>query len=122
MKILYLDCRSGISGDMFVGSMLDIGLDFDFLKKELKKLKLEGYRIRKRTVTRQSIRGLKFDVLIDGKGHPERTLRSILGVIEKSKLSKVVKNTSRDIFLNIGRAESKAHSTPLEEVHFHEVG
>ncbi len=46
MKILYIDCFAGISGDMFVGALLDIGLDFNFLKKELKKLGLKGYSLK----------------------------------------------------------------------------
>lgn len=121
MRVLYLDCASGISGDMFVGAMLDAGLNFSFLQKELSKLKLKGYRIKKKTVLRHSIKGTKFDVLVDEKKR-HRTLKEILAIINKSRLSEEVKKLSRDIFLNIGKAESRAHNTSLDKVHFHQIG
>ena len=122
MKILYLDCQSGISGDMFVGAMLDVGLDFLFLQRELSKLKLKGYSLRRRKVIRDSIKGTKFDVLIKNKKRGHRSLKDILNLIDKSALSGDVKELSKNIFLNIGRAEAKAHNTRLDKVHFHEVG
>ena len=123
MKVLYLDCSSGISGDMFVGAMLDAGLNLSFLKKELSKLNIGGYKISKRSVMRNSIKGMKFDVLIDDKKHVHRPLKEILTVIEKSKLDKDVKELSKSIFLNIAKAEAKVHNVKdVKKVHFRELG
>src|SRR4051794_1976225 len=66
-RILYLDPFSGVSGDMFVGALLDLGLDLALLHSELSKLKLAGYHLGSRRVTRASMSGTKFDVTIDGQ-------------------------------------------------------
>jgi len=122
MKVLYLDCSSGISGDMFIGAMLDAGLDFSVLQKELSKLRLKGYRLKKATTLRHSRRGTKFDVLIEEKRHDQRSLKSILSLIEKSGLNHGARELSKKIFLNIAKAESRAHNVRLEKVHFHQIG
>jgi len=62
MKTLYLDIFSGISGDMFLGSMLDLGVEFDALEAELKKLNLEGYTLSANRRQKCAIDGVKFDV------------------------------------------------------------
>ena len=66
-KTLYIDCFSGISGDMMVGALLDAGLDMDYLKDELGKLGLTGYKINKTGVMAGAISATKFDVEIKGK-------------------------------------------------------
>lgn len=68
-RILYLDPFSGISGDMLVGALLDLGLDLAKLQHELGKLNLRGYRLASKKVMRGAIAGTKFDVLVDGEGH-----------------------------------------------------
>ena len=73
MKTLYLDLVSGISGDMFIGALLDLGVDFQTLEAELKKLPVEGYHLHSRRASQSSISGTKFDVHVeehgDGHGH-----------------------------------------------------
>src|ERR1700680_3314585 len=64
MRTLYFDCFSGISGDMTIGALLDLGLDFDYLKTELKKLAVDGYELGATRVTRSNLSAMKFDVLI----------------------------------------------------------
>src|SRR2546422_11426338 len=66
MKTLYFDCFSGISGDMTIGALLDLGLDFDYLKTELKKLPAEGYELRASRVMRSNLSAMTFDVLMEG--------------------------------------------------------
>src|SRR5689334_14148310 len=66
MKTLYFDCFSGIAGDMTIGALLDLGLDFEYLRAELKKLPVEGYELKSSRVTRANISAMKFDVLMDG--------------------------------------------------------
>src|SRR5438128_5205496 len=70
MKTLYFDCFSGISGDMTIGALLDLGLDFEYLKTELKKLPVEGYELKAGRVVRSNLSAMKFDVEVEGdKGH-----------------------------------------------------
>src|SRR6266567_4165804 len=67
MRTLYFDCFSGISGDMTIGALLDLGLDFDYLKSELKKLPVDGYELGVSRVTRSNLSAMKFDVHLHGQ-------------------------------------------------------
>jgi len=131
MRLLYLDCFSGISGDMFLGAMLDLGVSEDKLRAELAKLKLSGYTISTRRVVKQNVSAMKFDVVeehkhsaVRGSGatHSHRGYTEIAQMIAGSGLSEGVKRRALSIFNRIGEAEAKIHGIPLEKVHFHEVG
>lgn len=126
MKILYLDCFSGISGDMTIGALLDAGGNFTHLKKELKKLPIENeYKISICKVNKNGITGTKFDVnQLNEKedNHHHRTYKHIVHMISKSDLTEKVKDISLRIFKKIGKAEGKIHGMQLDDVHFHEVG
>jgi len=65
MSTLYLDLISGISGDMFIGALLDLGVDFQKLQSELQKLKLNGYHLHAQRAEKSSISGIKFDVHVE---------------------------------------------------------
>ena len=67
MKTIYLDIFSGISGDMFIGAMLDLGVEFKQLDRELRKLKLEGFHLHATRKQRANIEGVKFDVHLEGE-------------------------------------------------------
>jgi uncharacterized protein (TIGR00299 family) protein len=121
VKILYIDCFAGISGDMFVGALLDLGLDFDFLKKELKKLGLKGYSLKKVKENRHHVNGTRFIVDVEKQEHG-RNLDDIISLINRSRLSPSVKERSIHVFKLLGCAEAEAHGTVIEKVHFHEVG
>src|SRR2546421_10632875 len=74
MKTLFFDCFSGISGDMTIGALLDLGLDFEYLKSELRKLPVEGYELKVSRVVRSNLSATKFDVLMDdGQPSPSGT-------------------------------------------------
>ncbi len=120
-KVLYLDCFSGISGDMMVGAMLDAGLDIGFLQKELGRLDLEGYRVKISAVMAGALRAAKFDVEVSG-AQTSRDYGDIKRLINSSGLSSYVKKTSLDIFDTIAGAEARIHGNDIENVHFHEVG
>ncbi len=123
-NILYIDCFSGISGDMFVGAALDLeekGLDIDILLKELKKIDLDGYEVTASKEKSGSLYGTRFDVKAT-KEHPHRNFRKIKTLINKSFLGQRVKDLALQIFSEIARAESKIHSKPRDDLHFHEVG
>ena len=109
MKILYFDCFSGISGDMAVGALLDLGISIDYLKSELDKLNLKGYKIDVKKVNKKGIIATKFNVTIDKKSKVhERNYNEILSIIEKSKLSREIKDLAIKIFNSIAQAEGRS--------------
>lgn len=120
-NILYLDCFSGISGDMTIGALIDAGLDFPFLLKELEKLGFTGYRLKCREAMAGAVSATKFDVEII-KEQKSRSHGDIKKIITGSSLSDKVKKVSLDIFKCVAAAEAKIHNRSIEEVHFHEVG
>ncbi len=121
-KILYLDCHSGISGDMFLGAMLDAGLPFDVLKDALAGLSLEGYQLAVEPFHDKGIRGSRFHVIVTEQEQPMRHFSDITALLQASQLSETVRDTTIAIFQTLGEAEATVHGVPLEEVHFHEVG
>ncbi|PKN07142.1 MAG: TIGR00299 family protein, partial [Deltaproteobacteria bacterium HGW-Deltaproteobacteria-7] len=130
MKILYYDCFSGISGDMNLGALIDLGVDQNYLKRELKKLHLKSYEIKICKDKRQGITGTRVDIIVNTKAasahhddaHHTGNFRNIAAMIKKSDLTAAVKNISLDIFQRVARAEAKIHSQAIDDVHFHEVG
>ncbi len=122
MKFLYLDCAGGASGDMLLGAFVDSLVPFQWLEEELKKLKLKHYRLSVTDVERHHIHAKKFDVLISDKHHAHRGLSDIESIIQKSKLSRFVKEHSIAIFKKLAEAEAAVHRQPVEHIHFHEVG
>ena len=123
MKMLYFDCFSGISGDMIIGAFIDLGLDTDFLKKELKKLNLKNYKIEAKKIVKGGISATKFDIVeVHKHNHEERNLRVINKIIDNSKFDNETKTTIKKIFLKIAAAEAKIHNKPVNKVHFHEIG
>jgi pyridinium-3,5-bisthiocarboxylic acid mononucleotide nickel chelatase len=121
-KIAYLDCHSGISGDMFLGAMLDAGLSLETLETELAALPITGYELIAETVQDKGIRGARFTVLLAEQEQPARRLSDIAAVLEASTLTAPVRKNALAIFQCLAEAEAAVHGTSLEEVHFHEVG
>lgn len=132
MKILYYDCFSGISGDMNLGAMVDIGVDKNYLISELEKLNINEYNINITKNTKNGISGIKVNITPlnsayyhdeHEKGHlHHRNLYDVEKIINSSELSSSVKKLSLGIFKKVAVAEAKVHDKPIEEVHFHEVG
>ncbi|ABR46708.1 protein of unknown function DUF111 [Alkaliphilus metalliredigens QYMF] len=136
---LYLECYSGISGDMAVSALLDLGADVDVLKKSLHSLNLEGYEINIGRRQKCGIDACYFDVVLEGEanhhhdhqekhdhhhgGHPvHRNIKDIYEIIDNSQISDRSKILSKKIFHVVAKAEAKAHGIAIDEVHFHEVG
>ncbi len=118
---LYLDCFSGISGDMFLGAMLDLGLDEEEFLTELKKLSLHDYEIEIKKALKGGITGT--DVIIKThEHHPHRGLKQIYEIIDGSQLESGIKRKSKEAFYKLAVAEGSIHGKPPEEIHFHEVG
>lgn len=122
MRVLCYDCFSGISGDMNLGAMLDLGIEESYLKSELDKLNLRGWEIKVEKAQRHGIHGTKVTVKQTMHEHAHRHLSDIEKIIDGSSLGGDVKELSMKIFRKIAVAEAKVHGIPVEEVHFHEVG
>lgn len=145
---LYLECHSGISGDMMVAALLDLGADREILKKALDSLAVPGFQVKISRVTKAGLDVCDFDVRLDaahenhdhdmaylygndphgdGHGHHEhhhehRGLSEILSIIAGADMTAGAKETAEKIFRILAEAEAKAHGTTVENVHFHEVG
>lgn len=120
--MLYFDLSSGISGDMFIGAMLDLGVELEHLKNELKKLNLEKeYEISSKKILKSGISATKFNVTYKDSTN-ERNFKDIEKIINSSTLSDFVKKKSTEIFKDIAIAEGKVHNIPFDKVHFHEIG
>jgi len=124
MNLLYYDCFSGISGDMNLGAMLDLGVNSAYLLGELKKVKIDSYEIRISREKRRGIAGTRFEVLLLPDDHisQQRNYRDITLLVQESGLSEKVKAICLAIFRKVAEAEAGVHDCALEEVHFHEVG
>ncbi|MBX3277185.1 MAG: nickel pincer cofactor biosynthesis protein LarC [Acidobacteria bacterium] len=139
MRTIYLDCFAGISGDMLLGAMLDLGLDITDLKAELSKLDLHGFAVDSQKTNRCGITSTKFDVIVhhhdhhhdhhehdhhvaEHPAHAHRPLSEIVRLIEASELADRVKGRAIAVFRRLGEAEAKIHGVPVETVQFHEVG
>jgi uncharacterized protein (TIGR00299 family) protein len=152
MKILYFDCFSGISGDMTLAALLDLGVDRDWLVGELGKLGVDGWEMAVSETSKQGIGGKQVNVILekeahahthshthehtglsgkihalfhnhgDSPAHVHRDMAGIARLIDGSALSHTVKDLSKRIFMRLAVAEAKVHGTTPEKVHFHEVG
>ncbi len=120
--LAYLDCFSGISGDMLLGALLDAGFSFERLQEGLQALNLAGYELRLEPHREQGITGKRFSVHLANTPQPERYLSEIEGLITQSRLSAAVQARALAIFRALGEAEARVHGVPVEQVHFHEVG
>ena len=122
MKILCYDCFSGISGDMNLGAMIDLGIDKDFLINELNKLNLKGWELLVQKDQRHGIHGTKATVRQTSHEHAHRHLADISKIINDSSLDEKTKALSMKIFMKIAEAEATVHAISIDRVHFHEVG
>lgn len=135
-KILYLECASGISGDMFVAAMVDLGVDRTGLLAMLEKLQLEQVSFKLEKVCKNGFSGTDFEVEIhehhhhdhhhhdhhEHHHHDHRNLADVLEVVRRGGLSEGAYILAEKIFTIVAEAEAEVHGKPLNEVHFHEVG
>lgn len=129
-KILYLDAIAGISGDMMLAALLDLGLPLEYLENGLKKLGLpdDSFIISKKQVQRQGVAGCHIEVMLadgshhEGDHHHHRCYADIRRMIETSALSGDVKALALRVFLCLAEAEALVHGVSADDVRFHEVG
>lgn len=121
MNACYIECISGISGDMLLGALVDAGLDQEYLSAEIAKLGLDGVRLHFEPCLRSGISGTNLTVEV-AHDHSHRSLSKIEEIIGASGLGQTVKERSIKIFRRLGEVEAAVHQMPIEKVHFHEVG
>jgi len=134
MRAIYLDCFAGISGNMFLGALLQAGVPVAVLEKELVKLQLQDeFHLEISTVVKNGIHAEYVEVKLTqsqpekhehhhGHHHAHRTMRDIRVMLEQSALTMPVKQQALAIFTEIAKAEGKVHGKPADDVAFHEVG
>ncbi len=133
--VLYFDCASGISGDMTIGALLDLGADREKLIHAIDSLGIDGYELKFDRVIKNSVSAFKFDVMLtehhDHESHgPEghhhhhghRHIGDIVRIIEGGALTPRASELAKKMFGVVAEAEAKAHGVEVEQVHFHEVG
>ncbi len=121
MKAIYFDCFSGVSGDMILGGLLDLGLSIETLSNELSSLKVKNFEISARRVIKSNVAATKLDVQT-GPEHQHRNYNEVEEIISGSALSLSIKQRAVNIFRRLGEAEASVHGSTLDKVHFHEVG
>ena len=132
-KLLYLEGASGISGDMTVAALLDLGASREKLDAVLRSMNLEGFEYRVSRKSSYGIAGTDFDVILHDHHHHEhehghehhhehRNLDDVCAVIDRGTMTDGARELAKKIFRIVAEAESKAHGVPVSEVHFHEVG
>jgi hypothetical protein len=121
VTLAYLDCPSGISGDMTLGALVDAGADLAAIQAGIDSLGLPSCRLVASEVKRQAFRGVQISVEFAPE-HTHRHLHHITAMIDRSRLSARQKDLAGRIFLRLAQAEAKVHGSSIEKVHFHEVG
>lgn len=121
-RIAYLDCFSGISGDMLLGALIDAGVDSRALSSELEKLGVPGWSLRAERVRRAGIAATQAHVELAESPQPHRRLPDIVAIIEGSSLDAADRERAAKVFRLLAEAEARVHGVAAEEIDFHEVG
>lgn len=151
-KAIYLECNSGISGDMLVAALIDLGADWDILTEALSSISDLDFKVEKSKVKKAGISCMDFNVILNednhdhdmeylhghehshqhdhehshhhdhNHSHVHRGIEEINEIIERCKISDNARKIAKEIFLILAKAEAKAHDVEVSKVHFHEVG
>lgn len=131
-NMLYIEGSSGISGDMTVAALLDLGGSREKLDAVLKSMNLDGFDYEITRGSSYGIAGCCFNVALHeehhahhephGHSHGHRNLSAVYSVIDRGEMTERARELAKKIFLAVAEAEAQAHGVPLEQVHFHEVG
>ena len=121
-QVAYLDCFSGVSGDMLLGTLVDAGLSLEDLRSELAKLSLSGYQIDAKKTQRAGLAATQVTVTLAEAAQPHRRLSDILALIEGSALPAGDKQQGANVFRKLAEAEARVHGVEPDSVEFHEVG
>jgi hypothetical protein len=120
--IAYFDCFSGISGDMILGALVDLGFPLSELTASLASLKTQKYTLEALPEKRMNLKGTRLRINVKQPGKDEKTFKEIRTMIEGSKINKDVKDKSINVFSCLAKAEAYIHRKRVDQVHFHEIG
>ena len=121
-NILYFDIIGGISGDMTLASLLDLGVPKEIFLQELNKLNMDNeFEIEIDYKYENGIKGTKVNV-ITKEQYCQRNLIDVYDIIDNSRLNNNIKERAKEIFMIVAKAEAKVHGTTIDKIHFHEVG
>ncbi len=121
MTIAYFDMFSGISGDMTLGALIDLGVPTEWLQEELSKV-LTGFKLKTQFVEKHQLKATDLVVELKEDEHVSRNYSEIKTLIKRSSLPEKVKENSLFAFEKIASTESNIHNSEIEDVHFHEIG
>ncbi len=121
MKIAYLDCASGVSGDMMLGALVDAGVELGQLNRAISSLGLRGCQLRAEVVKKRGFRATQVRVEYEPE-NVHRHLHHIAAMIQGSSLTARQKESALRVFTRLAEAEARVHGTTVDKVHFHEVG
>lgn len=121
MRVGYLDCFSGISGDMFLGALVDAGVELKVLKTWAAKLPIDGYQIQAERVQRGPLAATQVKVKVNVP-QPARGIGEILDILNRAALPAAVLSRCQAVFERLASAEARVHGVPVEKAHLHEVG
>ena len=122
IMLAQLDCFAGIAGDMLVGAVLDAGVPFEKLSAAVAALRLNGVRIDRKSVVRGGITATRFLVEVDSRERDHRGLSDLLSIVARAALTPTVQRRVERTLIALAEAEASVHGTPVDAVHFHEVG
>jgi uncharacterized protein (TIGR00299 family) protein len=122
MNLIYADCFSGISGDMLLGALIELGIDKDWLHSELSSIGIPPFTIEINKVKRGAVNCTQCRVIAQDPQKVKRGIREISEIIEKSHLKNPIKDQALNLFLLLADVEAKIHNIPVTDVHFHELG
>lgn len=121
MRIAYLDCFSGASGNMLLGAFIDAGVPEEALLKAVEQIGLAGFKLDARQIRENSLQATRVTIQLPDN-EPHRNFSDISNLITSSSLPEQVQEKSIAIFRRLAEAEAKVHGCSIEQVHFHEVG
>jgi uncharacterized protein (TIGR00299 family) protein len=121
MQIAYFDCFSGISGDMTLAALVDVGADLSLIQAAIQSMGIGDVRVAVSSTVRNGFRG-KLLAIEHPTEHVHRRLRDIHTLIRSARISAGAKDLAMRFFERLARAEAKVHGTTIDQVHFHEVG
>ena len=122
MKILYFDVFAGISGDMCLGSLVDLGCPIEELKTILTPLKIPGFNLESERVSRGALSGTKVHVHVNEEHHVHRNLSDMLEIANRISWPGKVQEQIIEAFTSLAKVEGYIHNKPFDQIHFHEVG
>ncbi len=122
MNIINFNSIGGASGDMILGTLIDLGVSPKELQNNLESLEIEPFKIISEKINEHTLSGTKVTIKIGDEAKPMRHLNPICKMINASNLPNDVKEMSIKVFTNLAEAEAKVHGTTIDHIHFHEVG